>query len=114
MAFGPTTCAKERECTNNSIYSLCAPWYTVENYSKTYASLLHHVPDSRYYPEYNESVIVPPEVRRLSNRLPYVRIHDTMDEKREGHIRNRYSNCKQLGHNKAGCPNPPAQSSFTG
>jgi len=59
-------------------------------------------------------MIFPLDVRRPPGRPPSVRIRGTMDGEREGHRRNRCSNCKKLGHNKARCSNPPATSSSFG
>jgi len=47
------TCAKEKGCVNISMYSLCAWWYIVENYPKTYVGLFHPIPDPRTWVEYN-------------------------------------------------------------
>jgi len=108
-----TTYAKERDCANIITYSLCAPLYTVENYSKAYAELFHHVPDSWYWAEYNAFAILPLEISRPLSRPPSIRVHGTMDEGREGHRCNRYNNCKKQGHDKSRCPNPSTPSSST-
>ena len=70
-------CAKKRDCANISTYSLCALWYNVENYSKTYTGLFHHVIDLWYWPERNEPTILPPKIRRSLGRLPPIKIRDT-------------------------------------
>jgi len=88
------TCTKERHCANINTYSLCAPWYTLENYNKAYVGLFHHVPDSQYWPEISGLTILSPEVRRSWGHPPSVRIRGTIDEGCEGHRRNRFSNCK--------------------
>ena len=109
-----TACAKERDCVNISTYSLCAPWYTVENCSKAYAVLFHPIPYSQYWAEYNGPTILPLKVRRPSGRLPSVRICGTIDEGRKSQRCNRCSNCKQLAHHKDRYPNQPTPSSSTG
>ena len=62
------TCAKEKGCVNISMYSLCAWWYIVENYPKTYVGLFHPIPDPRTWVEYNRPMILPPEFRRPASR----------------------------------------------
>ena len=61
-----------------------------------------------------DQMIFPPDVERPPDRPPSVRGRGTMDGEREGHRRNRCSNCKKLGHNKTRCLNLPAPSSSIG
>ena len=63
--------------------------------------------DKQYWEPYNRSLIFPPQYKRPADHPPSVRIKGTIDEDREGHRRNRCSNCKQLGHNKTRRRNPP-------
>ena len=44
-------CSKESGCANINTYSLCASWYSVNNYCKSYAPILHPVPDRRFWPK---------------------------------------------------------------
>ena len=102
-----STCAKERDCANIIIYSLCASWYTVKNYYRAYALRFHPVPGSRYWPDKNvEYITLPPEVSRPQGRSQSTRIRNTMDEEHKDHRLNKCSNCKQHGHNKTRCPKP--------
>ena len=109
------SCSKESDCANISTYSLCASWYSVNNYHKSSAPIFHLVLNRRFWPEYTVGqMIFPLDVRRPPGRPPSVRIRGIMNEKREGHRRNRCSNCKKLGHNKVRCHNPQEPSSSIG
>ena len=101
-------------CANINTCIMCAEWYIVESYSKSYVGLFHLVLDSWYWTEYDGHVDLPPEARRQAGRPPSIRMYTTMDEGREGHMCYRCQICKQLGHNKRRRPNTNAPSCSAG
>ena len=99
---------------NINTYCFCSQWYFVDNYAKAYAPFFHHILDKRHWKPYNGPLILPLEYKRSAGRPSSVRIRGTMDESREGYRHNRCSNCKQLGHNKTRCQNPPVNTFSSG
>jgi len=61
----------------------------VDNYTKTYAPLIHHISNKRHYEPYKKPLILPLEYKKSIGHSPSVRISDTMDKDREGHKQNR-------------------------
>ena len=88
------TCAKEKGCASISMYSKCAWWYTMENYTETYAGPFYPVLDPRTWAEYNGPLNLPPEFRRPAALPPSIRIRTTVDEGHKGHRHNKCSNYK--------------------
>ena len=107
-------CSNESSCTDISTYSLCAFWYSVDNYCKFYALKFLHVPDAWFSLENTVDYYISPLMLEGHRVTPFRSHTRGMYGEREGHRWNICSNCKKLGHNKARCPNPPAPSSSIG
>ncbi|KAL0919975.1 hypothetical protein M5K25_009071 [Dendrobium thyrsiflorum] len=93
--------------------TLISPYYTLQFYKDSYAEVFHTIPDKDQWPSFtNDHGIIPliaPAFRRRVGRPRSNRIRTTMDEASNASVR-ACGFCKNLGHNRATCPNNPGSS----
>ncbi|KAL0908187.1 hypothetical protein M5K25_022664 [Dendrobium thyrsiflorum] len=95
--------------------TLISPYYTLQFYKDSYAEVFHTIPDKDQWPSFtNDHGIIPliaPAFRRRVGRPRSNRIRTTMDEASNASVR-ACGFCKNLGHNRATCPNNPGSSRY--
>ncbi|RZC69135.1 hypothetical protein C5167_032297 [Papaver somniferum] len=83
-----------------------SPYFTSDYFRKTYLHCIQPIPNyNRPVDIDEENTINPPIVKKQTGRLPGKRIISKHEKKVKRKV--HCSNCKEAGHNRAGCRNPP-------
>nr|XP_027109382.1 uncharacterized protein LOC113729262 [Coffea arabica] len=101
--------------------SYCEHWFSRDMYLKTYASMIHLIPDEKMWPprpHVTPATILPPPLRRAPGR-PKVKRRREHDEGQSASQPKRWSrfkcgNCGSFGHNKKSCQGAPVQNKKNG
>lgn len=84
--------------------SFCSEWYSCWKYKKAYGSSIKAIPDTEQWPDINQPVIAPPQMKRGIGRPSKNRKRDA-DEDRKGKRSTtvRCGKCNCFGHNAKTC-----------
>ncbi|RWR87935.1 hypothetical protein CKAN_01689900 [Cinnamomum micranthum f. kanehirae] len=92
---------------NLNPYDFVEDWYLTTTYRTTYNEVLHATRDSRQWEHTSDEKVLPPCATKQPGRPKKNRVHV------EGRNRQRRvvtcSNCKERGHNRHSCRNPPSE-----
>lgn len=82
----------------------CSEWYSCKRYKMAYSSSIFSIPDVEHWPEIDQPVINPPQMKRSIGRPKRNRKRDA-DEERKGKRSKTVmcSKCKCFGHNAKTC-----------
>ncbi|XP_026459334.1 uncharacterized protein LOC113359995 [Papaver somniferum] len=82
-----------------------SPYFTSDYFRKTYMHAIQPIPNYNRPVEYHpDDTVNPPTVKKQPGRPPGKRITSKHEKKVKSKV--HCSNCKETGHNKAGCRNP--------
>ncbi|RZC46476.1 hypothetical protein C5167_039429 [Papaver somniferum] len=83
-----------------------SPYFTSDHFRKTYLHAIQPIPNYNRHVEIKEDdTINPPIVKKQPGRPPGKRILSKGEKKVKRKV--HCNNCKEAGHNRAGCKNPP-------
>ncbi|KAF4355884.1 hypothetical protein G4B88_018823 [Cannabis sativa] len=108
-------CVHASACINYiraDIYSYCSDYFTTESWKKTYDHVIHPIPDESMWPQFQDELLVPPQVKRPTGRPKKHRRRKVTGEERSLKpisSTKKCKNCHQFGHIAKSCKEEPIQ-----